>query len=244
MPENILLIYLSVLLVATLYSSVGHGGASGYLAIMSLFSMPIATLKPTALTLNIIVSLIAFIQFYRSGFFDKKLFLMLAVVSIPSAFLGGKVSIDPTYYKQLLGVFLFFASARLIIPFTSEKENQVNPSLPILLVIGASIGLLSGMLGIGGGIILSPVLIFLGYADVKTSAGISAAFIFVNSIAGLLGQIQQGISFNSSMTFMVALAVIGGIVGSTIGSKKLNQPIMKKVLAGVLIFAAMKLVFV
>ena len=238
------LLYTAIVLVAFLYSSVGHGGASGYLALMALFSIPAATMKPVALQLNLVVSLISFIQFYRSGFFDRRIFLLLAVTSIPAAFAGGWISIDTAYYKQLLGVFLFFASARLLM--SQEKETIVKQTPPVywLLVLGAGIGFFSGMIGIGGGIILSPFLILLGYASVKTTAGISALFIFVNSFAGLLGHSTKQLSWSPSMLLMIVLAVFGGIAGSQLGAKKFNTPLMKKVLSLVLILAAMKLVFV
>ena len=242
--ETSLILYLLILLVACLYSSVGHGGASGYLALMSFFTIPIASMKPVALILNIVVSIIAFVQFYRSGFFDKKIFLLLAVTSVPFAYAGGLIVLDAVYYKQLLGVFLFFAAARLAIPTEKEVLVSETPHTAWLLLIGAGIGFLSGMLGIGGGIILSPILILLGYADIRKTAGISALFIFVNSIAGLLGYVQQGIHFTASMAAMVILAMVGGLIGSFYGAKKFNIPVMKRVLAVVLILAAMKLVFV
>lgn len=244
MPENFILLYLCVLLVAALYSSVGHGGASGYLALMSLFSMPLASIKPVALVLNIIVSLIAFIQFYRSGFFDKKIFLTLAVASVPAAFAGGLIKPDPHVYKQLLGILLCITAVRLSMPVKHEQQisRTVNPV--ILLMSGAAIGFISGMIGIGGGIILSPLLILLNYSNVKTTSGISALFIFVNSIAGLLGQFKQGILFSSSMYMMITVAVVGGLIGSYIGARQLQMPVLKKLLALVLLVASVKLVFV
>jgi len=244
MAEISLILYLLILLVACLYSSVGHGGASGYLALMSFFAIPVATMKPVALILNIVVSIIAFIQFYRSGFFDKKIFLLLAVTSVPAAYAGGLTNLDAIYYKQLLGVFLFFAAARLAIPTEKEILVKQTPPMAFLLLIGAAIGFLSGLIGIGGGIILSPILILLGYTDVKKAAGISALFIFVNSVAGLLGQIQYGIEFTVSMSVMILMAIAGGLIGSFYGAKKFNILIMKRVLAVVLMLAAMKLVFV
>ena len=244
MSEHILFLSLFIFLVAGLYSSVGHGGASGYLALMALFSMPVATIKPVALILNIAVSLIAFIQFYRSGFFNKKLFIPLAIASVPAAYAGGLMSIDPHLYKQILGALLFISAIRLAMPLKKEAPAVKDFDIGIVLVIGASIGFMSGMIGIGGGIILSPLLILLRYSDVKTTSGISALFIFVNSIAGLLGQMKQGIEFSSSMSLMIAVAIAGGLVGSYIGARQLNMSILKKVLAVVLFIASLKLVFV
>jgi uncharacterized protein len=244
MSEHILLLSLFIFLVAGLYASVGHGGASGYLALMTLLSMPIATIKPVALMLNIAVSLIAFIQFYRSGFFNKKLFVPLAIASVPAAYAGGLLSIDAHVYKQLLGGLLLISAIRLAMPLKKEAIVLQHVNIVLVVMIGASIGFLSGMIGIGGGIILSPLLILLRYSDVKTTSGISALFIFVNSIAGLLGQMHQGIVFSSSMSVMIAVAIAGGLIGSYIGAKQLNVSLLKKVLAVVLFIASLKLVFV
>jgi uncharacterized membrane protein YfcA len=244
MSEHILLLSLFIFLVAGLYASVGHGGASGYLALMTLLSMPIATIKPVALMLNIAVSLIAFIQFYRSGFFNKKLFIPLAIASVPAAYAGGLLSIDPHLYKQLLGGLLFISAVRLAMPLKKEVLVVQHFNIVLVVMIGASIGFLSGMIGIGGGIILSPLLILVRYSDVKTTSGISALFIFVNSIAGLLGQMKQGIEFSSSMSVMIAVAIAGGLIGSYIGARQLNISMLKKVLAVVLFIASLKLIFV
>jgi hypothetical protein len=244
MSEHILLLSLFIFLVAGLYASVGHGGASGYLALMTLLSMPIATIKPVALMLNIAVSLIAFIQFYRSGFFNKKLFIPLAIASVPAAYAGGLLSIDAHVYKQLLGGLLFISAIRLAMPLKKEAIVIQHLNIVLVVMIGASIGFLSGMIGIGGGIILSPLLILVRYSDIKTTSGISALFIFVNSIAGLLGQMHQGIVFSSSMSVMIAVAIAGGLIGSYIGAKQLNVSLLKKVLAVVLFIASLKLVFV
>jgi len=244
MSEHILLLSLFIFLVAGLYASVGHGGASGYLALMTLLSMPIATIKPVALMLNIAVSLIAFIQFYRSGFFNKKLFVPLAIASVPAAYAGGLLSIDAHVYKQLLGGLLLISAIRLAMPLKKEAIVLQHVNIVLVVMIGASIGFLSGMIGIGGGIIISPLLILLRYSDVKTTSGISALFIFVNSIAGLLGQMHQGIVFSSSMSVMIAVAIAGGLIGSYIGAKQLNVSLLKKVLAVVLFIASLKLVFV
>jgi uncharacterized membrane protein YfcA len=244
MLEHILLLSLFIFLVAGLYASVGHGGASGYLALMTLLNMPFATIKPVALMLNIAVSIIAFIQFYRSGFFNKKLFVPLAIASVPAAYAGGLLSIDAHVYKQLLGGLLFISAIRLAMPLKKEAIVIQHFNIVLVVMIGASIGFLSGMIGIGGGIILSPLLILVRYSDIKTTSGISALFIFVNSIAGLLGQMHQGIAFSSSMSVMIAVAIAGGLIGSYIGAKQLNVSMLKKVLAVVLFIASLKLVFV
>jgi len=212
--------------------------------LMTLLNMPIATIKPVALMLNIAVSLIAFIQFYRSGFFNKKLFIPLAIASVPAAYAGGLLSIDAHVYKQLLGGLLFISAIRLAMPLKKEAIVIQHLNIVLVVMIGASIGFLSGMIGIGGGIILSPLLILVRYSDIKTTSGISALFIFVNSIAGLLGQMHQGIVFSSSMSVMIAVAIAGGLIGSYIGARQLNISMLKKVLAVVLFIASLKLIFV
>ncbi len=230
-----------LLIVAFLYASVGHGGASGYLALMALFAMPAAIMKPTALLLNIFVSAIAFAQFYKARHFNFKLFVPLALTSVPMAFLGGLITIDQDIYKKILGLVLLFAIVRFI-GFTKDNNNQVKKhDIAGALLIGAVIGILSGMIGIGGGIILSPVLILLNWATIKQSAAISALFIFVNSLSGFAGQLVKGLHFNADMYAYVAIALVGGLLGSYYGAQKFNQLVLKRILASVLLIAVIKL---
>ena len=237
------LFYILLFTVAFLYASVGHGGASGYLALMAIFSVTPAVMRPTALLLNLFVSLTSFIQFYRGGHFKWKIFLPFALASVPFSFVGGMINIDSGIYKTILGILLLFPIARfLFLPNTDPKEMKEAQVLPSLF-IGGIIGLLSGMIGIGGGILLSPVLLLLKWTNQKQTAAISALFIFVNSIAGLAGQLTKGISFNSDMYAYVAVAFVGGLCGAYFGSLKFNQNILKNVLAGVLMLAVYKLLF-
>lgn len=241
--ENIYLFYGLLFLVAFLYSSVGHGGASGYLALMAIFSFTPDVMKPTALLLNLFVSLTSFIQFYRGKHFDWKIFLPFAISSVPMAFFGGLISIDTFVYKKILGVLLLIPIIRFLF-FNTVAVDEIKKSNPVLsLVIGAGIGLLSGMIGIGGGIILTPVLLLLKWTDMKKAAGISALFIFVNSIAGLAGQLTKGIHFSTDMYAYVVIAFAGGVCGAYFGSLKFNQNILKYLLAVVLMLAAYKLLF-
>lgn len=241
--ENIYLFYGLLFLVAFLYSSVGHGGASGYLALMAIFSFTPDVMKPTALLLNLFVSLTSFIQFYRGKHFDWKIFLPFAIASVPMAFLGGLISIDTFVYKKILGVLLLIPIIRFLF-FNTVAVDKIKKSNPVLsLVMGAGIGLLSGMIGIGGGIILTPVLLLLKWTDMKKAAGISALFIFVNSIAGLAGQLTKGIHFSTDMYAYVVIAFAGGVCGAYFGSLKFNQNILKYLLAVVLMLAAYKLLF-
>ena len=241
--ENIILFYILLFLVAFLYSSVGHGGASGYLALMAIFSFTPAVMKPTALLLNLFVSLTSFIQFYRGRHFNWKTFLPFAIGSIPLAFLGGLKTPNEDIYKKILGILLIIPIIRFLF-FANIKVEEVRKSNFILSVlIGAAIGFLSGLIGIGGGIILSPVLLLLKWADMKQTAAISALFIFVNSLSGFIAQLLKGINFSGEMYAYVAVAFVGGLCGAYFGSLKFRQNILQYLLALVLIIASYKLLF-
>jgi uncharacterized membrane protein YfcA len=241
--ETVLLFYSLLFLVAFLYASVGHGGASGYLALMALFSVAPDVMKPTALLLNLFVSAVSFIQYYRGGHFKWNLFWPFALSSVPLAFLGGLIHIDANVYKKILGILLLIPIARFL--FFSNVKTEPNRQAHAMgsLLIGAFIGFLSGLIGIGGGILLSPVLLLLKWADMKQTAAISALFIFVNSLSGLAGQLTKGIQFNNEMYWYVAIAFAGGLCGAYFGALKFKQSILKNMLALVLIVAAYKLLF-
>ncbi|MEY2924300.1 MAG: hypothetical protein RLZZ337_848 [Bacteroidota bacterium] len=228
-------------LVAFLYASVGHGGASGYLALMALFSFPVGVMKPTALLLNIFVSGISFWFFRKNNHFSWKLFYPFAITSIPMAFLGGYISIDATLYKQILGVFLIIAILRMLNVFGTKQEKQNAPNLFGSLLIGSSIGLLSGMIGIGGGIILSPIIVLLGWGNMKQAAAVSALFIFVNSISGIIGFVSNVGSISAEAWYFIPVVLVGGSLGALYGSQKFNMATLRYVLAGVLTIAAIKL---
>jgi uncharacterized membrane protein YfcA len=241
--DYILIFYALLFIVAFLYASVGHGGASGYLALMVIFSFAPSVMKPTALLLNLFVSAISFYQFYRGKHFLWKIFLPFAIASIPLAFLGGTIHIDPSVYKKILGVLLLVPITRFIF-FPNIPVSEIKPSNTyISLLIGGIIGFLSGLIGFGGGIILSPILLLLKWTNQKQTAAISALFIFVNSLSGLAGQLSKGIQFSSGMYLYVGIAVAGGCFGAYLGALKFNQTILKYMLAIVLIMAAVKLIF-
>lgn len=243
MPESIYLFYCLLFVIAFLYASVGHGGASGYLALMAIFSVAPDVMKPTALLLNLFVSSVSFIQFYRGGHFKWKIFLPLALASVPMAFAGGLVAVDGTIYKKILGLLLIIPIVRFIF-FANIKVEEIKKSdITLSILIGAAIGFLSGLIGIGGGIILSPVLLLLKWTDQKQTAAISAAFIFVNSLSGLGGQLTKGIHFSTDMYAYVAIAFVAGLCGAYFGSLKFKQTILKNTLALVLMLAAYKLLF-
>ncbi len=241
--DYILLFFPLLFLVAFLYSSVGHGGASGYLALMAIYAISTDVMKPTALLLNLFVSFISFIQFYRGKHFSWKIFLPFAIASIPMAFLGGLIIPDAVIYKKILGLLLILPIIRFLF-FPNPVQAELQKANAILsLLIGAAIGFISGLIGIGGGIILSPVLLLLKWTDMKQTAAISALFIFVNSFAGLAGQFTKGIQFSQDMYLYVVIAFIGGICGSYFGSLRFKQTLLKYILAVVLLLASYKLLF-
>jgi uncharacterized protein len=241
--ELTIVFYLLLFVLAFLYASVGHGGASGYLALMAIFNMAPEVMKPTALFLNLFVSLTAFIQFYRGGHFSWKIFLPLALASIPMAFVGGMITIDPVIYKRILGVFLLIPVARFLFLPNPKVEGIRKNSIAISILLGVAIGFLSGLIGIGGGIILSPILLMLRWSDQKQTAAISALFIFVNSLSGLFGQMSKGITFTQDMFSYTMVAFAGGLLGAYLGSLKFNQNVLKILLALVLLIASYKLIW-
>jgi uncharacterized membrane protein YfcA len=241
--DSIYIFYVLLFVVAFLYASVGHGGASGYLALMAIFSIAPEVMKPTALLLNLFVSLTAFIQFYRGQHFKWKIFLPFAVASVPMAYIGGHITLEGYVYKKILGILLLIPVVRFLF-FANIPDSELKKSNILLsLFIGAAIGFLSGVIGIGGGIILSPVLLLLKWTNQKQTAAISALFIFVNSVSGLKAQIDKGIKFSPDMVTYVAIAFVAGILGAYFGSLKFKQTILKNVLALVLLLAAFKLLF-
>ena len=243
MADSIVIFYIALFFIAFLYASVGHGGASGYLALMAVYGISPEVMKPTALLLNLFVSIVSFIQFYRGGHFRWKLFWPLAIGSVPMAFLGGLLHVDASIYKFILGILLVIVVIRFL--FFSNFQNVETRALQILpaLLIGAAIGFLSGLIGIGGGIILSPILLLLRWSNMKQTAAISALFIFVNSLSGLMGQLFKGINFSSDMLMYVVVAFAGGLLGAYVGSLKLKTAMLKNILSAVLLLAAYKLLF-
>ena len=235
------LFLLAMFTIAFLYSSVGHGGASGYLALMALFGVEVALMKPSALVLNLFVSSIAFISYYRAGHFRLRTLLPFAVASIPMAFLGATLEISPELYKKILGVCLFLAALRIVIrPKNSEGETR-RLSIPIALVSGAIIGFFAGMIGIGGGIILAPLLLLTRWADMKQTAAVSAAFIFLNSLAGLSGHLVAGMALSPTILLWIVVVVAGGLAGSWSGSFRLSAVQLKYLVTVVLLMASIKL---
>jgi uncharacterized membrane protein YfcA len=231
---------LAICLVAFLYSSVGHGGASGYLGLMALFGIDVVLMKPSALILNLFVSSIAFISYYRAGHFRLKLLVPFVITSIPMAFLGASLVIPPELYKKILGVALFIAALRIFVRGTDEADPR-RLSFPIALLCGALIGLFSGMIGIGGGIILSPLLLLTRWGRMKETAAVSAAFIFLNSLAGLSGHVVAGMEVSPKIILWIVVVIIGGLLGSWSGGFKLSVVQLRYLITMVLLIASIKL---
>lgn len=230
--------------VAFFYAAVGHGGASGYLALMALFSVAPDSMKSTALLLNLFVAGISFYHFARAGHFKFKLFLIFSLTSIPMSFLGGMQEIEVHWYKIILGFLLIFAVLRILGVFGKDVNELKEINWPIGLLLGAVIGYFSGLIGIGGGIILTPAILLLRWGTMKEAAAVSAIFIWVNSAAGLSGQFYNGMVLNSESWIFVAVAVFGGFFGAYYGSRNWNNQTVRYLLAGVLILASVKLIFV
>jgi uncharacterized membrane protein YfcA len=239
-------LYLPVLIfvAATLYSSVGQAGASGYLAAMALCGVAPAAMRPTALTLNVLVATVATLRFYRASCFSPSLFWPFAAASIPFAFLGGRLTLPAHFYKPLLGLILLFAAGCLLWNSRAGATPPVPRPVPLLpaLLSGAGIGILSGLTGAGGGIFLSPLLLLMGWADSRESAGSAAAFNLVNSLAGLVGAYANFESLPATVTLWAGAALVGALIGSELGSRRLGGTALQRLLATVLIVAGGKLV--
>ncbi|MCG8377436.1 MAG: sulfite exporter TauE/SafE family protein [Chlorobiales bacterium] len=240
--ETEFLFFIAIFITSILYSSVGHGGASGYLAVMALFAVNPIYMRASALTLNMFVAGISFYHFYRGGYFRPKLLLPFIALSIPMSFIGARVDIDPRTYKIILAIFLLIAVVRMVFFTKSEKETkQVN--LPLALLFGAVLGFFSGMIGIGGGIILSPLLLLMGWASIKETAAISAIFIFLNSASGILGVLATGFEPISSIYILIIIGIVGSMIGSRLGQKKFTPKYLMYMLSFVLLFASFKLFY-
>lgn len=245
MSVPLLLVLLAcILAMAALYSSVGHGGASGYIAILALFSLAPDAFKPTALVLNILVSAIATLSFSRAGHFSWHLFWPFAATSIPFSFLGGYLRLPTQVYQPLVGVVLLASAYRLFPRKDRETAEVLRPSIAVALVAGAALGFLSGLTGVGGGIFLSPLLLLLGWARAREVSAVAALFILVNSTAGLLGHVGSLQTMPRYVPFLAAAAMAGGIAGSFFGSRRLPASGIVRALSVVLTIAGFKLLFV
>ena len=229
---------------AILYAAVGHAGASGYLAAMALASVAPAEMKPTALALNVVVATIATVRFTRAGLFSWRLFWPFALTSVPLAFVGGMLTLPGGIYRPIVGAVLLYSAARLLWNSRSEAaaaRDLGRLRLPLSLLAGAGIGLLSGLTGVGGGIFLSPLLLLTRMTDPRHASGVAAPFILVNSIAALAGHPAGLANISASFPLFVVCVAVGGWLGATHGSRRLAGPAILRVLAAVLAIAGVKM---
>lgn len=239
--ELIVLLTAGVFAIAVLFSSVGHAGGSGYIAVMSLLGLAPAVIKPTALSLNILVASIAAWQFVRAGHFSWPVFWPFALLAVPFAYLGGYIELPTTAFKVIVGAVLLYSAARFAVPSHVERPTTAPALLPAV-AIGAGIGLLSGLTGTGGGIFLTPLLLVMGWARAKTAAAVSALFILLNSTAGLLGNVSSTKALPDYIAVLLVAAALGGLIGSHLGSRRAAPMAIKQLLAAVLLVAGLKLI--
>src|SRR5437870_11150684 len=239
---HLVLLFLTVGVIAFLYSSVGHAGASGYIAVMTLWGIAPTVIRPTALVLNILVACIGSFQFWRAGHFSWRLFWPFALLSIPAAYFGGHLQPSASVWRTLIGLVLLFSAVRLI-SRRSDPPNIAPPSRPVAIGVGAGLGFLSGLTGTGGGIFLTPLLLFCRWAHIRQAAAVSALFILVNSIGGLVGYFTAVRSIPTLGLVLAAPAIIGGTIGSYFGSRRFPARTISICLATVLFIAGVKLIF-
>lgn len=246
MPADALpILALLFLLVGALYASVGHAGASGYLAVMALMGVETAVMRPTALSINVLVAAIAFTQFARAGHFSWRLFWPFAAASMPAAYVGGLLRVPQDTLKLAIGMVLVASAARMASIAWRPRKGAAQPrppSIPLALTVGAGLGFLAGLTGTGGGIFLSPVILLMGWAEPKRTAATSSLFILVNSLAGLGGLASRGWTPPASLWLLAACAVAGGVTGATLGSRRATPRTLNTLLAAVLLIAGAKLV--
>jgi uncharacterized membrane protein YfcA len=232
---------------AILYASVGHAGASGYLAAMGLLGVAPETMRPTALALNILVASIVTIRFHLAGQVQWRSVLPFVLGSVPMAFVGGGLVLPVGLYKPLAGVVLLVAAARLGMTATRAASAEEPPTRPPLLpaiAVGGVIGLLSGLVGTGGGIFLTPFILFAGWAGSRAAAGISAAFILANSVSGLLGNVASVAALPPELPIWLVAVAAGGLIGGELGARRFGTLAMRRALALVLLVAGLKLILI
>jgi uncharacterized membrane protein YfcA len=238
---HLILLFLAVGVIAFLYSSVGHAGASGYIAVMALWGLSPTIIRPSALVLNILVASIGAFQFWKAGHFAWKLFWPFALLSIPAAYLGGYLQLPASILKILIGLVLLFSALRLIFRRGDPAQTSLPPT-PVALGVGGAIGFLSGLTGTGGGIFLTPTLLFFQWAKIRQAAAVSALFILANSISGLVGYFSAKHEIPSLGFVLAPAVVVCGALGSYLGSRRFPVRTISLLLATVLIIAGLKLI--
>lgn len=229
--------------VALLYSSVGHAGATGYLAVMAIAGIQPALMKPTALVLNIFVASIASYNYFKKDAISFRILVPLIVISIPCAYIGGRISLPPHYYKPLVGIFLLYAASRAF--FTAKEKSLYlvdKPNRISLSIVGGALGFLSGLTGVGGGVFLSPLMLMFRWAPIRVISGTAAGFILVNSISGMAGLISTTTQTINGIAYLIAAVVLGGFIGSEYGSHRFQTATIQKLLAATLLIAGIKLI--
>jgi len=238
-----LILSIAFFIGAILYSSVGHAGASAYLAAMALVGVSTSVMRPTALAMNILVSTLVIYRFNKAGLINWKKIVPFIIGSIPAAFIGGSLSIDTSTYNTLVGIVLLIVAFQLFFKANLVEKQIIRMSLPLAITAGAVLGFLSGLTGTGGGIFLTPLLIFTGWATARQAAGLSAVFIFANSVSGLLGNYSSFQFLPPQLPIWLAVVAAGALIGSYYGANKLPSPVLKRALALVLVVASLKLLF-
>ena len=239
---QLLLLIAGIFAIAALYSSVGHAGASGYIALMTLLGLAPAAIRPTALALNILVASIATWHFVRAGHFQWRLFWPFVVLAVPAAFVGGTIVLPVKVFNLLLGVVLLCSAAHFArAAVAGADEPATPPPLAGALFAGAAIGLLAGLTGTGGAIFLTPLLLLMGWARAKQAAAVSAPFVLVNSASGMLGALSAATPWPAYIPWLLLAAGTGGALGSRLGSRRFAAPVIKRFLAAVLVIAGAKL---
>jgi uncharacterized membrane protein YfcA len=241
-PDELPWLAAGILLIAFLYSSVGHAGASGYIAVMSLINLAPTTIRPVALILNILVASIATWQFWRAGHFSWRLFWPFAILAVPLAFVGGATTLPTHAFKIVVGIVLLVSALNFLIRRRDDEQCSM-PSIPVAVATGGGLGLLAGLTGTGGGIFLTPLLLIMRWARTKNASAVSALFILLNSIAGLAGNLTvQRLPDIAFLAAAATAAIVGGTLGSYLGSRHFSAPAIRWLLAIVLIIAGTKLI--
>lgn len=231
-------------IAAALYSSIGHGGASAYLAIMAIFSVVPEVMRPTALALNLVVASFTAARFALKGQTNWRLLAAFGTTAVPAAFLGGGLTLEPAIYKPLVGLVLLLAAVRLFWQPERLVARPIHtPALSITLPTGAALGLLAGLTGTGGGIFLSPLIILFGWEDARKASGIAASFIFLNSVAGLAGNVAGVRQLPHELPILVAAVFAGALLGTWLGVSRLPRHRLLQGLSVILVIAAFKLLF-
>lgn len=243
--EYLIIIIPAFFIIAVLYSSVGHAGATGYLAIMALLAFSPEEIKPTALILNIFVSSIGSIRYLRAGYFNNKLFLWVSLFSFPAAFLSGYIMLDETIFLYVAGAYLIISALLLLKKVLSQKPNHLPARpfhRPAAAITGSTIGFFSGLIGMGGGVFLSPVLLLLRWSNAKETSGITSMFILVNSLLGLAGYTVSGNYTLQIHWWLLITVIIGGATGSFLGSRVLNARTIYIILIIILLSSGVKMI--